>query len=157
MPDTPGLHNKIPALKIFARGWVAQESVFVTLSTLRFSRGWVRKDGNLVMETRCTAPLNSVGVALSDQHVTPTANSRASSLGLSLPGLGLDHVFEAHAQLVVSLHVSLGGLVGLDRRESGHKRSLPRSSPQMFRSAMNRGQMHTVNQRQPECLCKVYN
>ena len=24
---TPGLHNKIPALKIFARGWVAQESI----------------------------------------------------------------------------------------------------------------------------------
>ena len=50
---TPGLHNKIPALKIFARGWVAHESIFVTLSTLRFSRGWVRKDGNLVMETGC--------------------------------------------------------------------------------------------------------
>ena len=26
---------------------------FFTLSTLRFSRGWVRKDGNLVMETGC--------------------------------------------------------------------------------------------------------
>ena len=26
---------------------------FVTLSTLRLSRGWVRKDGNLVMETGC--------------------------------------------------------------------------------------------------------
>ena len=26
---TPGLHNKIPALKIFARGWVAQESIFL--------------------------------------------------------------------------------------------------------------------------------
>ena len=25
-----------------------------TLSTLRFSRGWVRKDGNLVMETGCS-------------------------------------------------------------------------------------------------------
>ena len=49
---TPGLHNKIPALKIFARGWVAQESI-CTLSTLRFSRGWVRKDGNLVMEAGC--------------------------------------------------------------------------------------------------------
>ena len=24
---TPSLHNKIPALKIFARGWVAQESL----------------------------------------------------------------------------------------------------------------------------------
>ena len=24
---TPGLHNKIPALKIFARGWVAKESI----------------------------------------------------------------------------------------------------------------------------------
>ena len=26
---TPGLHNKIPAQKIFARGWVAQESIFL--------------------------------------------------------------------------------------------------------------------------------
>ena len=25
--STPGLHNKIPALKIFARGWAAQESI----------------------------------------------------------------------------------------------------------------------------------
>ena len=25
---TPGLHNKIPAHKIFARGWVAQTSFF---------------------------------------------------------------------------------------------------------------------------------
>ena len=25
---TPGLHNKIPAYKIFARGWVAQKSFF---------------------------------------------------------------------------------------------------------------------------------
>ena len=25
---TPGLHNKIPAYKIFARGWVAQEPFF---------------------------------------------------------------------------------------------------------------------------------
>ena len=26
--STPGLHNKIPAQKIFARGWVAQRSLF---------------------------------------------------------------------------------------------------------------------------------
>ena len=26
--DTPGLHNEIPAQKIFARGWVAQKSLF---------------------------------------------------------------------------------------------------------------------------------
>ena len=26
--DTPGLHNKIPAHKIFARVWVAQEPIF---------------------------------------------------------------------------------------------------------------------------------
>ena len=25
--NTPGLHNKIPALKIFARRWVAQEPI----------------------------------------------------------------------------------------------------------------------------------
>ena len=33
---TPGLHNKIPALKIFARGWVAQESIFYTINTKIF-------------------------------------------------------------------------------------------------------------------------
>ena len=27
--DTPGLHNKIPAYNMFARGWVAQESIFL--------------------------------------------------------------------------------------------------------------------------------
>ena len=53
--DTPGLHNKIPAQKIFARVWVAQEPVFHR-QWLRFSRVWVRKDGNLVMETGCGAP-----------------------------------------------------------------------------------------------------
>ena len=26
-PNTPGFHNKIPALKIFARGWVTQEPI----------------------------------------------------------------------------------------------------------------------------------
>ena len=50
---TPGLHNKIPALKIFARGWVAQESMFVYTINAN-SRDWVRKDGNLVMETGCS-------------------------------------------------------------------------------------------------------
>ena len=25
--DTPGLHNKIPVKKVFARGWVAQEPI----------------------------------------------------------------------------------------------------------------------------------
>ena len=50
---TPGLHNKIPAYKIFARGWVAQICLF-DWWRLRFSRGWVRKDGNLVTETGCT-------------------------------------------------------------------------------------------------------
>ena len=32
----PGLHNKIPALKIFARGWVAQESMFYTINAKIF-------------------------------------------------------------------------------------------------------------------------
>ena len=26
-PFTPGLHNKIPAYKILARGWIAQEPI----------------------------------------------------------------------------------------------------------------------------------
>ena len=50
--NTPGLHNKIPAFKIFARGWVAQICLF-HWQRLRFARGWVRKDGNLVTETGC--------------------------------------------------------------------------------------------------------
>ena len=49
---TPGLHNKIPDLNIFARGWVAQKSL-VYRQRLIFSRGWVRKDGNLATETGC--------------------------------------------------------------------------------------------------------
>ena len=33
---TPGLHNKIPAHKIFARVWVAQESIFYTINAKIF-------------------------------------------------------------------------------------------------------------------------
>ena len=33
---TPGLHSKIPALKIFARGWAAQESIFYTINAKIF-------------------------------------------------------------------------------------------------------------------------
>ena len=32
-----------------------------TLSSLRFSRGWVREDGNLVMETGCRPPYEWCG------------------------------------------------------------------------------------------------
>ena len=35
-PRTPGLHNKIPAHKIFARGWVAQEPIFYTINAKIF-------------------------------------------------------------------------------------------------------------------------
>ena len=34
--NTPGLHNKIPAHKIFARVWVAQESIFYTINAKIF-------------------------------------------------------------------------------------------------------------------------
>ena len=34
--NTPGLHNKIPAYNIFARGWVAQESIFYTINAKIF-------------------------------------------------------------------------------------------------------------------------
>ena len=36
MSYTPSLHNKIPALKIFARGWVAQESICYTINAKIF-------------------------------------------------------------------------------------------------------------------------
>ena len=38
----------------FSPGAGLLRNPFFTLSTLRFSRVWVRKDGNLVMETGCT-------------------------------------------------------------------------------------------------------
>ena len=56
--DTPGLHNKIPALKIFARGWVAQESIFHTINAKTF-QGLGPKRLNLVMETGCKALQNT--------------------------------------------------------------------------------------------------
>ena len=34
--NTPGLHNKIPAHKIFARVWVAQEPIFYTINAKIF-------------------------------------------------------------------------------------------------------------------------
>ena len=61
---TPGLHNKIPAHKIFARVWVAQEPICYTINA-KISRVWVRKDGNLVMETGCTA-ISSTGSSRTD-------------------------------------------------------------------------------------------
>ena len=40
----------------FSPGAGLLRNPFVTLATLRFSRGWVRKDGNLVTETGCRGP-----------------------------------------------------------------------------------------------------
>ena len=55
---TPGLHNKIP-LRTFSPGAGLLRNPFVKLSTLRLSRGWVRKDGNLLRETGCKSPRRS--------------------------------------------------------------------------------------------------
>ena len=40
-------------LSRFSPGAGLLRNPFFTLSMLRLSRGWVRKDGNLVMETGC--------------------------------------------------------------------------------------------------------
>ena len=50
---TPGLHHKIPAHKIFARVWVAQEPISSQVVAKIF-QGLEKKDGHLVMETGCT-------------------------------------------------------------------------------------------------------
>ena len=54
--STPGLHNKIPALKIFARGWVAQEPIFYTINAEIFQGlGPKRREschGDLVYENK---------------------------------------------------------------------------------------------------------
>ena len=44
----------------FSPGAGLLRNPFVTLSTLRFSRGWVRKDGNLLMETGCITTVTTV-------------------------------------------------------------------------------------------------
>ena len=49
---SPGLHNKIPAHKIFARVWVAQEPICYSIKANIF-QGLGPKNGNLVMETGC--------------------------------------------------------------------------------------------------------
>ena len=53
----PALHpvsiTRFP-LSRFSPGAGLLRNPFFTLSTLRLSRGWVRKDGNLVMETGCS-------------------------------------------------------------------------------------------------------
>ena len=59
--STPGLHNKIPAHKIFARVWVAQEPIFYTINA-KILQGLGPKrrescDGDWVhptLEHRCT-------------------------------------------------------------------------------------------------------
>ena len=54
---TAGSHHKIFPHKTFSKGWVAQEPFVIGSLTaaLRFSKGWVRKDLNLVMGIGCTA------------------------------------------------------------------------------------------------------
>ena len=56
---TPGLHNKISASNICLPGAGLLRNLLVTLSTLRLSRGWVRKDGNLLRETGCTVSFHN--------------------------------------------------------------------------------------------------
>ena len=52
----PGLHpvsiTRFPLSRFSPGAGLLRNPLFI-LSTLRFSRGWVRKDGNLVMETGC--------------------------------------------------------------------------------------------------------
>ena len=95
--------NKIPALKIFARGWVAQESIFFTLSTLRFSRGWVRKDGNLVTETGCMEAFVSTLPQLQSHTVGfNNFNLRIFNLRVSNPNKLIVDVFLTRCRISMS-------------------------------------------------------
>ena len=52
---TPSSHSKNSLSKICSKGWLAQKPLLIGSLTaaLRFSKGWVRKDPNLVMGIGC--------------------------------------------------------------------------------------------------------
>ena len=54
---TSSSHHNIFPHKILSKGWVAQKPFLIGSLTaaLRFSKGWVRKDLNLVMGIGCRA------------------------------------------------------------------------------------------------------
>ena len=70
-------------LSRFSQGAGLLRNPFFTLSTLRFSRGWVRKDGNLVMETGCTCRRARAAQARGARRGLPKC--RARSRGLRRP------------------------------------------------------------------------
>ena len=54
---TPGPRYKISRYKTFAKGWVAQKHLLIGnyRSGVRLSKGWVRKDENLITWIGCSA------------------------------------------------------------------------------------------------------
>ena len=58
---TPGLHNKFP-LGRFSPGAGLLRYVFFHWQRLRFSRGWVRKDGHLLTETGYTITITNATI-----------------------------------------------------------------------------------------------
>ena len=55
--STPSPRYKISRCKTFAKGWVAQKYILIGnyRSGVIFSKGWVRKDENLITWIGCTA------------------------------------------------------------------------------------------------------
>ena len=53
LPIHPVSITKLPLIIFSPGAGLLRHPLFTTLSTLSFSRGWVRKDGNLLTETGC--------------------------------------------------------------------------------------------------------
>ena len=73
------------------------------LSTLRFSRGWVRKDGNLVMETGCTLLCAAERYGPSRAHATPRARSPRGQIYTILYHTILYHTMLCYATLYYTI------------------------------------------------------
>ena len=76
---TPGPRYKISHYKTFAKGWVAQKHLLIGnyRSGVRFSKGWVRKDENLITWIGCSesesSKLTLISAQVSKQVVATVA------------------------------------------------------------------------------------
>ena len=80
---TPGPRYKISPYKTFAKGWVAQKHLLIGnyRSGVRFSKGWVRKDKNLITWIGCMPVDNRALTIFSDASECPSVLQRKSSGG----------------------------------------------------------------------------
>ena len=95
-------------LRRFSPGAGLLRYVFFTLSTLTFSRGWVRKDGNLLRETGCkntTISSIMISTSMTDNGNTTAATNTDNSNNTNYEYC--DHYYYDHLPRNVSKTLSI--------------------------------------------------